>query len=653
MGNAKSTLLYSKALTPSSDTETGIYRNPLTISSQELTHSSNPYILTLQDSFLQSVKTHQNKAFLGTRNENGVYIFKNYGEVHNLAMNLGSGLLNSDMVPVISEFLNYDLRFVGVFAKNREEILVCDLACVLFGFVSIALYDTFDVESLEFILKQTNLITIFCSSDSMEIMKLLKNFAKLQHIVCFDCFNDMKKCDVFAKNNIKLHNFKGILDKGMEKTNKIGKITPETIYTFCYTSGTTGLPKGVMLSHKNFISVVTGLKQIVQMKPEDTHLSYLPIAHVFERLILWSCISEGVAVGFYSGDVLNLKDDLQVLHPTIFASVPKLYNNFFESMKSTIEKLSGFKAMMARKGIASKLAALKKDGTLTHAIYDRMVFKKMKLAFGGKVRFMASGSAPISPEVIDFLKIANGCPIFEGYGQTESTGASFVSSVSDHESGHTGGPLINTEFKLRSVADMNYSVKEEPAMGEILIRGPGVFVGYYKDEERTKEVLDEEGWLHTGDIGMILHNGALKIIDRINNIFKLSQGEYIAAEKIETIYQKSKVVSEIFVYGDSFQSFIVAVIVPERSHLLKIGEKLKVQGGYEELCREEIVKENVLKELEIFGKANGLKGFEIVKNVYLEGESFGKKELVSSTFKLKRFRAREVYAKEIKEMYGK
>ena len=639
-------------------TESGIYRNPLSIDSQELTHSTNPYIITLQDAFLQTVKNHKNKSFLGTRNEHGLYVFKTYQEIYDWALYIGSGLINLDMVPVISEFKDYNLKFVGIFSKNREEYTITDLACILFGFTSIPFYDTLGTESLEFILNQTNLITIFCSKETIESLKNLENLGKLKYIVCFDnceLNSETKEFEKLEKKNIKIYNFKDIVDKGRGQTQKPVKITPNTLYTFSYTSGTTGLPKGVMLSHKNFISVITGLKQVVQIKPEDIHISYLPMAHVFEKMIDGLCMYEGATIGFYSGDVLKLKDDLQALRPTIFASVPRLYNKFYEVMKLNLDKLVGFKASLSKKAINSKILSFKKKGTLTHAIYDRIVFNKMRQAFGGRVRIMATGSAPISSEVIDFLKIANSCPFIEGYGQTEATGASLLTNIADNESGHTGGPLINTEFKLVNVPEMNYFVNNigERIMGEILIRGPGVFEGYYKDEEKTKEVLDEDGWLHTGDIGMMMPNGGVKIIDRIKNIFKLSQGEFIAAEKIEMIFMKSKLISEIFIYGDSLESFIVAIVVPERSYILKLMDGLKIEGEFEDLCKNPIVVEAVLKEMDMFGKSNGLKGFELVKKVHLETESFAKKELYTSTFKLKRFMARQKYMKEIKEMYSK
>jgi long-chain acyl-CoA synthetase len=221
-----------------------------------------------------------------------------------------------------------------------------------------------------------------------------------------------------------------------------------------------------------------------------------------------------------------------------------------------IEAVTGAKRSFADKAISTKLQNLRNNAEYTHFLYDK-AFASVKDLFGGRVRFMVTGSAPLNRDVIDFLKIAGCCPIYEGYGLTESTGGSFLTYDWDPHSGHVGGPATSTEAKLIDVPEMNYlstDVDEQgrsTPRGEVCLRGAGIFAGYYKDEERTKEALDEEGWLHTGDVGMFGLGGNLKIIDRRKNIFKLSQGEYIAPEKIEGVYLKVRGVAEIFVYGDS------------------------------------------------------------------------------------------------------
>lgn len=229
---------------------------------------------------------------------------------------------------------------------------------------------------------------------------------------------------------------------------------------------------------------------------------------------------------FYRGDPNLLKEDIAKLRPTIFMSVPRLYNRFYDGIKAKIEAVTGLKKSFAERAITVKLENLHSSARYTHSVYDK-AFVGVRELFGGRCRLMITGSAPIQREVIDFLKVTAGCPIYEGYGQTESTAGSFITAAWDPTSGHVGGPTANTEFKLVDVPEMNYTSQDiqdgKPTpRGEICFRGFGIFLGYYKDEEKTKEAIDSDGWLHSGDIGMLLPNGSLKIIDRKKNIFKLS-----------------------------------------------------------------------------------------------------------------------------------
>lgn len=186
---------------------------------------------------------------------------------------------------------------------------------------------------------------------------------------------------------------------------------------FCYTSGTTGDPKAVKLSHQNILSVSTAANFAgVDVYPEDTVISYLPLAHSFEKVLFVLCILKGVRIGYYAGDVLKLTDDCMVLKPTFFPSVPRLYNKIYDKINAKLNELYGVRAFLANRAISSKLYYLRKDGTLNYAFYDKLVCAKFKAVLGGRVRFMATGSAPISVDVLNFLKVAFCCPIVEGYG---------------------------------------------------------------------------------------------------------------------------------------------------------------------------------------------------------------------------------------------
>jgi len=221
-----------------------------------------------------------------------------------------------------------------------------------------------------------------------------------------------------------------------------------------------------------------------------------------------------------------------------------------------------------------------------------------------------------------------------------------------------GGPTGNVEYKLVDIPEMHYTHldKDEKGQlmprGEICMRGPGVFCGYYKDDEKTKEAIDSEGWLHSGDVGAILPGtGALKLIDRKKNIFKLQQGEYVAAEKVEAAYLKRHEVAEMFLYGDPMENFAIAVMVPNKEAIEEIGRKKNIAGTFEELCKNKEVRTELLNNLNAFTKKEGLQGFEQAKNVYLDPQPFLTKSILTNTMKIQRHEAKKVFKKELEDMY--
>lgn len=252
------------------------------------------------------------------------------------------------------------------------------------------------------------------------------------------------------------------------------------------------------------------------------------------------------------------------MKPTVFASVPRLLNKVYEKVLAAVEEKPLFSKFMFYQGLNTKGYYNKECGWTNNTLFDYLVFSKAKQRLGGNVRIMITASAPIAPNVLSFLKCVFCCPIVEAYGQTESCGASFATKIFDNRAGHVGGPGVGIEFKLADLPDMNYTRDSRPyPAGEICIRGPSVFEGYFKNKALTDETLDKDGWLHTGDVGCLVQQKKLKIIDRAKNIFKLSQGEYIVPEKLERAYEQSSMIQTIFVHGDSLRNHIVAIIYPD------------------------------------------------------------------------------------------
>lgn len=310
-------------------------------------------------------------------------------------------------------------------------------------------------------------------------------------------------------------------------------------------------------------------------------MSFLPLAHMFERCCAAAMFMTGTPIGFFSGDIRNLSDDMKILRPTMIPCVPRLFNRIMDKVFTQV-KGNRLKEWLLNKALAAKEAEVAAGIIRNNGFWDMLVFKSVRAGMGGRLRLIVVGSAPLCPKVMAFMRCALGCLICEGYGQTESVCPATLTIPGDPDPGHVGPPLASCYVKLVDVPEMEYYARD--GSGEVCIKGPIVFQGYYSDQDKTSEAIDNEGWLHTGDIGTWLENGTLRIVDRKKHIFKLSQGEYIAPEKIESIYSRSQFVAQIFVYGESIKSCLVAIVVPINDVLYKWARDKNIKGTIRDLC---------------------------------------------------------------------
>ncbi|KAL2919834.1 medium-chain fatty acid-CoA ligase faa2 [Polyrhizophydium stewartii] len=624
--------------------------------------SMMPGVHNVHDNFLAGVATSGDKPFLGTRAvTNGVagpYVWQTYNEVLKRVQNLASGLAKRGVKPNDN---------VCLFSINRAEWVIGEQAVLMLGAVTVPLYDTLGEEAIEFIVGQTSASIVMTTADKVKtLVGMAAKVKVIQTIILMDTpTDDLLKSATDA--GFKVTTFVQLELEGSDAPQKPYPCTKDTIATICYTSGTTGTPKGVILTHENLLSFSTGARRLMELgviptvTASEVYLSYLPLAHVFERIVQCVVIYAGGSIGFYQGDTLKLLDDAIELKPTMFASVPRLYNRIYDKVLASAKSAGGIASALFNYAYAAKKENLR-HGHNTHMLWDALVFSKVRARLGGRVRWMLTGAAPMSADVMDFLRICFSVEVTQGYGQTETSGGAACTVKQDLSSGHTGVPMPHSEIKLFDVPQLGYTSKDTPnPRGEICIRGTGVFKGYYKAPDKTAEVLDADGWCHTGDVGEWDSMGRLKIIDRVKHIFKLSQGEYIAPEKIEMVYQKHELVAQAFVYGDSLQSTVVAIVgtittppVPDADQFPKWAETHDIKGkSLQEICREEKIKKTLIKVLTDFGKANDLKGFEHVKNIHLEHEPFSADNgLLSPTFKLKRHEAKKAYERHIEAMYA-
>lgn len=334
-----------------------------------------------------------------------------------------------------------------------------------------------------------------------------------------------------------------------------------------------------------------------------------------------------------------------MLKPTMFPSVPRLYNKIYAKIKGNFDVLTGCKKWLVNKGLAAKTANLHASAATTSGCYDKLVFNKIKAILGGCVEYMVTGSAPIDLEVLAFLKVAFCCPIFEGYGLTETSGASFITLGADPVAGHVGGPLECIKARLRDVPDMNYLSSDKPhPRGEVQMWGASITKGYYKNPEKTAEAFDEDGWFCSGDVGVMYPNGTLRIIDRSKNIFKLSQGEYIAPEKLEQAYSLVPEIAQCLIYGDSLKNNIVAVIVLEEEPCKKWATENKQSDDMGKLCSNEDLKKHILDAIVQIKTKKGFTSLEKPAQLFLSADPFSVENgILTTTFKLKRNEAKKVY----------
>ncbi|KAF9973169.1 Long chain acyl-CoA synthetase 7 peroxisomal [Actinomortierella ambigua] len=612
-------------------------------------------VTTLYENFLEGVHRAKGADFLGHRPiVNGVpqpYSWETYPKVQERVKDFGAGLIHLGLKKNDT---------YGIFSINRAGSTMSELAGYTYTLVSVPLYDTLGVQAIEYIVNQTEMSTIIASPDKAAIILNMKaSLPTIKNLIIMGTPEDTQVVEG-KELGVNVVGWTDIERSGRENPTEVVPPTPEDIATICYTSGTTGTPKGAVLTHKNFASVLGSFHLLYKHDKffipnnQDIHISYLPLAHVFERLCQATMISGAARIGYYQGDTLKLLDDVAVLRPTIFVSVPRLFNRIYDKVTAGVAAKGGLAAFLFNKAFAAKKANLKK-GQLTHPLWDKLVFGAIRARLGGRVKHIVSGSAPISPDVIDFLRICFSANVYEGYGQTEQAAGLSVGYRNDLTPGQVGPPQLCTEVKLRDLPEMNYTSQDKPfPRGEIMLRGNSVFTGYYKNAKATEETLRSDGWAHTGDVGAWDEKGRLVVIDRVKNIFKLAQGEYIAPEKIEAILAKHYLVAQAFVYGDSLKSTLVGVIVPDAETLKDwANENGLGSKTFEELCKEKKVKETLLKELTQFGRESDLKGFEILKDIHVASELFSiDNDLLTPTFKLKRHTAQQKYQAEIDAMYA-
>lgn len=506
---------------------------------------------------------------------------------------LAYGLQKGDMVATIS--------------NNRPEWNILDMALSQAGIIHVPIYPTISEEDYSYILGDCE-PKLLIVSDRLLYDKLKPVATKTKSIK-----------DIFSYNEIAgVRNWKEILNMGISSADKYRQvlekvrksITPEDIATLIYTSGTTGNPKGVMLSHKNIMSNVDSISRTYDFNHTHRTLSFLPISHVFERTINYYFQFIGASI-YYAENLGTIAENLKEVKPHVFISVPRLLERTYDKIISKGRDLHGIKKQIffwaVNLGMKYKIPDTNsKFYKMRLAIADKLVFSKWREALGGNVELIVVGGAALQPRLCTIFNAA-GVPVAEGYGMTESApviSTNRLPSTGDIRVGTVGPPVPGVEVRIAHD-------------GEILVRGANVMVGYYKQPEASREVIDEDGWLHTGDIGVLLENRYLKITDRKKEMFKLSSGKYIAPQVIENKLKESNFIEQVMVIGEN-QKFASAIISPDFNFLhswaMRHGIEFRDNGELiqipEVIARYQRVVNEMNKQL---GQTEQIKRFRLVK----------------------------------------
>ncbi|KAI5647131.1 hypothetical protein M9H77_33136 [Catharanthus roseus] len=607
------------------------------------------------DIFFNSVKKYPSNRMLGEREmlngKAGKYVWLTYEQVYDLVLKVG----NSIRVCGVAQGDK-----CGIYGANCSKWVISMQACNAHGLYCVPLYDTLGAGAVEYIICHAGISIAF--AEETKVSEVLKTFPAtgkyLKTLVSFGKVTHEQK-EVSGTFGLKLFSWDEFLALGVGQTFDFPTKKPIDTCTIMYTSGTTGDPKGVMITNESILSIISGVDHHLESLNEpfsehDVYLSYLPLAHIFDRVIEELLISRGASIGFWHKDVKQLIDDIRELRPTTLCAVPRVLDRIYSGLVEKISSAGFVKHALFNLAYSYKLRNMAKGFKHVEAapLFDKIIFNKVKEGLGGNLRLILSGAAPLSSNVETYLRVVTCAHVLQGYGLTETCAGSFVAQPDKLSMiGTVGPPLPIVDVCLESVPEMGYDALASTPRGEICIRGKCLFSGYYKREDLTKEVITD-GWFHTGDVGEWLPDGSMKIIDRKKNIFKLSQGEYVAVENLENIYSLASCIDAIWVYGNSFESFLVAVVNPNAESLERWAEENGVTGDFSSLCENPIAKAYIFEELTNIGKEKKLKGFEFVKAIHLDPVPFDmERDLLTPTYKKKRAQFFKYYQNIVQDMY--
>ncbi len=525
---------------------------------------------------------------------------------------------------------------IAIISGNRPEWNMVDMGVLQLGAQDVPMYPTISAEDYAYILNDANVIYVFVEDEEL--------LGKVQQVA--DRVPSLKK--IFTFNEIAGQSHWSEVTNLADEANRQqlndmkAAVQPTDLATLIYTSGTTGTPKGVMLSHNNLVSNVRAVLAELPIKPEHTVFSFLPLCHSFERMVLYTYMSIGASV-YYAENMDTIGDNLKEVKPHFFTSVPRLLEKVYDKIVAKGHELTGVKKKLffwaLNLGLEYEMEGKSWWYHQQLNLANKLIFSKWREALGGRLIGIVTGAAALQPKLAKVFSAAQ-IKVREGYGLTETSPVTSFNRFEDGGCifGSIGYPITDVSVKLAED-------------GEILIKGPNVMMGYYNKPEATAEVIDADGWFHSGDLGEWINGKFLKIIDRKKELYKTSGGKYVAPQPLENKFKESPLIEQIMVVGND-KRFVSALIVPSMDSLKAFCK----DNGIEYETREELLShpdvmaayQAVLDEFNpAFGNTEQIKKFKLLDSEWTiaGGE-------LTPTMKVKRKNILEKYAKEVAEIYG-
>ncbi|KAF0871833.1 ACSL3 ligase, partial [Crocuta crocuta] len=597
---------------------------------------------TLDKVFMYAKNKFKDKRLLGTReilNEEdevqpngkifkkvilGHYNWLSYEDVFLRALNFGNGLQILGQKPKTN---------IAIFCETRAEWMIAAQACFMYNFQLVTLYATLGGPAIVHGLNETEVTNIITSKELLQtkLKDIVSLVPRLRHIITVD--GKPPTWSEFPKGVI-VHTMAAVQALGAKASaeNKPhSKPAPSDIAVIMYTSGSTGLPKGVMISHSNIIAGITGMaERIPRLGEEDVYIGYLPLAHVLELSAELVCLSHGCRIGYSSPQTLadqsskikkGSKGDTTMLKPTLMAAVPEIMDRIYKNVMNKVNEMSSFQRNLFILAYNYKMEQISKGhGT---PLCDRFIFRKVRGLLGGNIRLLLCGGAPLSAATQRFMNICFCCPVGQGYGLTESSGAGTITEVWDYNTGRVGAPLVCCEIKLKNWEEGKYPPQS----------------------------------INWASVRLYERCSCLPCApspDRKKDLVKLQAGEYVSLGKVEAALKNLSLIDNICAYANSYHSYVIGFVVPNQKELTELARRKGLQGTWEELCNSCEMENEVLKVLSEAAVSASLEKFEIPVKIRLSPEPWTPETgLVTDAFKLKRKELKTHYQADIERMYGR